>query len=73
MVVEGDVGAEVAAELLLLGGATGGDDRATEGLGVLDGELSDAAGATVDEEGLVLGQADVVHVGDDGGRDLDEG
>ena len=55
VIVEGDVGTESAAELLLLGGATGGDDRAFERLGVLDSELADAAGAAVHEEGFTPG------------------
>ena len=55
MIVEGDVGTEGAAELLLLGGATGGDDRAPERLGVLDSELADTAGTAVHEEGFTPG------------------
>ena len=60
VVVDGDVGAQLAAHLELLLGAGGRRDGAAARLRVLDGERSDAARSTVNQEGLAVGQAHVI-------------
>ena len=52
VVVDRPFGAESLAELPLLGGSRGGEDAGAEGVGGLDREGADAAGAAVDQEGV---------------------
>ena len=72
VVVDGHVGAELAAQVELVRRPGRGQDAGTEGLGVLDGEGADAAGAAVDQHRLTLAEVHVVEVREDGGRHLDQ-
>jgi len=72
VVVDGDVCAELAAEVELVGRPGRGEDASPDGLGVLDGEGADAAGAAVDQDRLTLAEVHVVEVREDGGRHLDQ-
>ena len=69
-VFDDEIGAEIAGEFGLVGGAGGGDDAGAGGFGDLDDHGADAACAAVDEDGFAGLEVSLVveaHVGGDAG------